>query len=97
MKKSRLRRESGEGRKGPQEVPDILNELLREKEVSLSLCGLRAQSQEVGESYRGENVELIIWKTSHNWNCLHFLEAGQIFLRDVEEKETDNVENKRMA
>lgn len=50
MKKSRLRWESGEGWKGPQEVPDILNELLREKEVSLSSCGLRAQSQEVGAS-----------------------------------------------
>lgn len=74
-------------------------ELLSEKKVSLSLCGLRAQSQEVGESCGGENVELLTRNISHNWNWMHFLllEAGQVFLRDVEEKRTFNVDNERLA
>lgn len=78
MKTSRLRWKSREQWKGPQGMPGVFSELLREKEVSLSSCGLRGQSRMVGKSCRGKKVELMLWKTFSQL----LLEARQVFLSD---------------
>lgn len=52
----------GRGGKRAQELPSILSELLRGKDVRSRSTGPRGQSWELNEECKEENVELIIWK-----------------------------------